>query len=134
LGWLNAPQDGRDGKSRIEDFGDSHPICKLPDADPLLVSHFRKVGPCLGVGMGVYPVTWQELKAYSELSGSNLTAWEAEQIIMMSSRYCNYLQIGKKPTPPPYEREFTAEDIRQQNESISKILEAEEKQFNKLKA
>jgi len=133
LGWLNAPQDGRDNKSRIEDFGDSHPICKLPEADPLLVSHFRKVGPCMGSGMGAFSVTWQELKAYSDMSASNLTAWEADQVIMMSKLYCSYLQIGKKPTPPPYQREFTEEDYQNQNDAINKMLEAEEKAFQKLK-
>jgi len=134
LGWLNAPQDGRDNKSRYDDFGDSHPICKLPEADPLLVSHFRKVGPCMGQGMGAFPVTWQELKAYSDMSGSNLTAWEADQVMMMSQLYCSYLNIGKKPCKPPYEREFDDEDIQNMNESIGKILEAEEKVFKKLKA
>ena|GEM_PF-1728392 len=134
MGWLNAPQDGRDGKSRIEDFGASHPICKLPDADPLLVSHFRKVGPCLGVGMGTYPVTWQELESYSRLSHSNLTAWESEQIINMSSQYCAFLHVGKKPSQPPYSREFDSEDVRNMNESIDKILAAEEKAFADLKS
>jgi hypothetical protein len=134
LGWLNAPQDNRENKSRIQDFGSEHPICKLPEADPLLVSHFRKVGPCMGVGMGAYAVTWQELKAYSEMSCSSLTAWESDQVMMMSQLYCNYLNIGKKPSEPPYQREFTDEDIAAQNASIDKMLAEEEKAFTTLKA
>lgn len=132
MGWLNAPQDGRDNKSRIQDFGDTHPICKLPEADPLLVSHFRKVGPCMGTGMGAFALTWQELKAYSEMSKSNLTAWEADQIMMMSQLYCNYLSIGKKPSLPPYEREFNEEDLKNQNEAVNKMLAEEEKAFQAL--
>ena len=84
--------------------------------------------------MGIFAVTWQELKAYSEMSGSDLTAWEADQVIMMSQQYCSYLQLAKKPIEPPYQRDFDDEDIRNQNESISKMLAEEEKQFNKLKA
>ncbi len=133
LGWLNAPQESRDNVSRAEDFGDGHPICKLPDADQLIVSHFRKVGPCIGFGMGAVAVTWQELKAYSELSKSSLTAWEAEQVIMMSQLYCSYLQKGKKPCEPPYQREFDEDDIAAQNESISRLLAKEEQAFNALK-
>ena len=133
MGWLNAPQDGRDNKSRFDDFGDNHPICKLPESDPILISHFRRVGPCLGVGMGAFAVTNQELIAYSIGTKSNLTGWEFDQIIMMSQLYCNYLQIGKKPCKPPYEREFDDEDIAAQNESINKMLALEEKAFKALK-
>jgi len=88
----------------------------------------------MGSGMGAFSVTWQELKSYSDMSASSLTAWEADQVIMMSKLYCSYLQIGKKPTPPPYNREFDDEDIRKQNESIGKMLAAEEAAFEKLKA
>ena len=133
LGWLNAPQDARDNKSRIEDFGKEHPICKLPDADWLVTEHFREVGPCLGVGMGAYAVTWQEIQSYSEMSCSSLTAWESRQIRMMSKLYCNYLIIGKKPCEPPYQREFDEDDIKAQNDSINKILEEEERRFTALK-
>ena len=84
--------------------------------------------------MGTYPVTWQELESYSRLSRSNLTAWESEQIINMSSQYCNYLNIGKKPSEPPYQREFTDVDIADQNASIDKMLAEEEKAFATLKA
>jgi len=83
--------------------------------------------------MGTFAVTWQELKAYSDMSHSSLTAWEADQIIMMSQQYCHYLIKGKKPSKPPYERQFNEEDIKAQNESINKILAEEEKQFSALK-
>jgi len=83
--------------------------------------------------MGAFAVTSQELLAYSIGTKANLTGWEFEQVIMMSKLYCNYLNIGKKPTPPPYEREFNDEDIAAQNESINKMLAAEEKAFKALK-
>ena len=84
--------------------------------------------------MGTYPVTWQELESYSRLSCSNLTAWESEQIINMSSQYCSFLNIGKKPSEPPYQREFDSNDIAAQNASIDKMLAEEEKAFTTLKA
>ena len=86
----------------------------------------------MGVGMGQFAVTWQELDAYSRRSCSELTAWESDQIMMMSQQYCAYLHISKKPTPPPYQREFDDDDIAAQNAAINKILAAEEKAFKSL--
>jgi hypothetical protein len=88
----------------------------------------------MGVGMGAYAVTWQELDAYANRSCPDLTIWEGDQIMMMSQLYCNYLNIGKKPSEPPYQREFTDEDIAAQNASIDKMLAEEEKAFTTLKA
>lgn len=84
--------------------------------------------------MGASSITWVELDAYSRLSCSNLTAWEAEQIINMSSQYCSYLIKGKKPCEPPYQREFDADDIKAQNAAFDKMLAAEEKAMQHLKA
>ena len=86
----------------------------------------------MGAGMGAFAVTWQELKSYSEMSQSSITAWEADQIMMMSQLYCNYLNIGKKPSLPPYQREFDEEDIKNQNEAVNNMLAEEEKAFKKL--
>ncbi len=133
MGWLNAPQDDREGKSRVEDFGIEHPICKLPETDTLLVMHFRKAGPFLNVGNGPYAVTWQEIESYSRMQNISLTEWESDQISAMSQLYCSYLNIGKKPCKPPYEREFDESDRRALNKSFDDIFEKENAALAKLK-
>ena len=132
LGWLNASQDDRKNISRAEEFGDKHPICKLPDADPLIVSVFRNVGPCLGTGMGAFSITWQELDSYSRLSQAELTAWESEQVITMSKLYCSYLNVGKKASRAPYEREYTEEEIQDSKDAMTRVLKSENDAFDKL--
>ena len=96
LGWLHATPEKADC-SRAESLGVDNDACAIPDCDNFLVSCFHSVGRCLSGGMAVTAITWQELKAFSELSDSNLTAWESEQIINMSKQYCSWLTIGKDP-------------------------------------
>lgn len=120
--------------SRAEEFGDEHPICKLPDADERVVGCFREVGPFLNVGSGPYPLTWQEINAYSDGYCIGLTAWEKGCISTMSRLYCSYLNIGKEPSEPPYQRDFDEDDMIALNKSINKILAKEEQAFGALEA
>ena len=133
MGWLYAPQDDRGGKSRVDDYGLKHPICKLPEVDETILKHFRSVGPAMSVGMGLFPVTNSELDAYKRNVAPWMSIWECEQVLVMSQQYCQYINIGKKACKPPYEREYDEEDIRNQNEALDKLLAAEEKAFTALK-
>ena len=83
--------------------------------------------------MGAFSITWQELDAYSRLSQTELTAWESEQVITMSKLYCSYLNVGKKSSRVPYEREYTEEEIQDSKDAMTRVLKSENDRFNKLK-
>lgn len=63
--------------------------------------------------MGKTPLNWAEIKAYSDLSGIELSGWEARNVIMMSRGYCsmNYIATEERPAKPPWEPELTEHDI-----------------------
>jgi hypothetical protein len=101
LGWLHAvPKADKPKKddiaiSRIQDLGVENIACTMPEADSLIVSYFHKLGFNLNVGMGSYPVTWSELKSFSDSLASSLDEWESDQLIMMSREYCAWNNKGK---------------------------------------
>ena len=63
--------------------------------------------------MGRTPITWQELKAYSDLSKVELTSWESERVISMSRAYCSMIvEAGdNRAMKAPYMPELTDEEI-----------------------
>lgn len=61
-------------------------------------------------GMGVAPITWQELDAYNRMACSNLSSWEAEQVIEMSREYCRWLGKGSEQSDMPDEVPFVLEN------------------------
>lgn len=50
--------------------------------------------------MGMAPLTWLDVKAYSDITGSNLTAWEADNVITMSRQYCVWHRKGEEQGCP----------------------------------
>lgn len=46
---------------------------------------------------GLHPLTWSEIDAFSRLSGSELDAWEAQQIRLCSVAYVTGYRKGQQP-------------------------------------
>ena len=63
--------------------------------------------------MGRVAITWQELKAYSDLSRVDLTSWESSQVISMSRAYCSMIhEAGEhRAMKAPFTPKLTDEDI-----------------------
>lgn len=85
----------------------------MPIPDVLIVEAFFDCGMSQQTGMGELPISWQEIKSYSDASGINLTSWEARMVRLMSKEYLSFKSESEKyqTLSAPYEPELTEEDL-----------------------
>ena len=76
--------------SRSEQFPKDDPMLTMPECDNLVLQAFIDCGIYTSNGMGVSALTWQEIQAYSEISGVNLTHWESRMVHLMSKEYVTF--------------------------------------------
>ena len=108
-------------ESRGKTFAPDDPRLKLPDHEKggYLLDVFSELG---FARQGPEPVNYQEIKAYCELTDTELTPWEVETVRMLSDAYVVQLLRSKESNAPaPYdERSLT--DMRRQTDSQFKRL------------
>ena len=59
----------------------------------------QELGWCMSSGTGLIPITFSELKAYEDITGTRISPWEARMIRDMSEAYC----IGTQDTKAPFQ-------------------------------
>lgn len=96
----------------------------MPNADPYLVGCFHSLGLYLNTGMGMAPLSWQEIDAYSRVSFVNLSGWEAVQLINMSRQYCSWYNKGKKVDCVSPWNDNSEAAIQANRERISKSMKS----------
>ena len=68
-----------------------------------LLAHWFDLGLTATSGMGLCPLSFQEINAFAKCNGVNLLAWESVTLRRMSAEYVMQLGAGEKPEcPPPY--------------------------------
>jgi len=83
-------------KQRIETIDRESLV--LPDiAMPHMIELLQSVGFCSAGFNGAQQITWQELRAWQEATGSSLTPWESETIYRLSGAYASMLHQAKDP-------------------------------------
>lgn len=114
-----------DRLSRADLYGrDSPTATKMPDCDEVVKQAFLNCGCGLSGGMGLTPLTWCEIKAYSDLSRTNLSAWESDQVMMMSRTYCSFINKAKSETcVQPYWPDYNEQELVDYHKSISRLTE-----------
>lgn len=71
----------------------------MPDAPALLVGWLNELGWCLSSGMGICPLTAQEIRAWAAGSCRRVGPWEFTA--MLEASRCYVHEYGEdKPTPP----------------------------------
>jgi hypothetical protein len=65
-----------------------------------LVEWLYQVGPVTSAGMGMQPVSWQELNSWNQACGHDCTPWELEQIRMLSMAYLDQFTKAEEPSCP----------------------------------
>jgi len=118
LAWLHsAPKKHKNDdspQSRVDLLDDDSPAKSLPETDDYLTQCFQLSGMFMSNGMGIAPLSWSELKAFTDLSGYALTGWESEQIIAMSRAFCSMNAKAQKiGCPAPYLNGIDSEDAVQ---------------------
>lgn len=93
---------------------------------PHLLDWLMEVGPCEFTQSGIKPVSFQEIKAWSDVSGLVLVENEPQIIKQMSGEYCGmYIKGRDRNCPPPYIPENT-------DDAIAKIRAHTSDQMRKL--
>lgn len=68
-----------------------------------LLSHWFELGLTATSGMGLCPLSFQEINAFAQCNGVELLAWESVTLRRMSAEYVMQLSASEKPEcPPPY--------------------------------
>lgn len=79
----------------------------LPEIDPAydyMKRLFFLSGQAISTGMGLCPLSWQELRAFRLENKLDITAWEIELIKKMSDAYCAEYSRASEPTrQAPYQ-------------------------------
>lgn len=97
-----------------------------------MFGYLLELGPMRDGGMGNIAVTWQELKAWSDVTKASLDAWQAKTLKRLSDEYVYQFNVSIDPNcPAPYQN-FTASEIPQEtHETVDQKLRSI---FAKMKA
>lgn len=74
----------------------------LPPLDTCgyLLAILFELGPASSNGMGLSPISWEELRAYQWQLGIQLTPWEARTIVQVSKDYISESRRAEKADCP----------------------------------
>lgn len=116
MGWLHSRpkfHDKEESKTRLERLQDGDPLLDMPEADSFLLSVWFDLGKCLSGGYGLTPLTYQEIKAYSD-SVIKLTPFECKTLIAMSRIYVSEQSAATSDIhrKAPHEGEASLESMR----------------------
>jgi hypothetical protein len=97
---LNTVPEKSD-QTRFEQYQEEGKVIAWPELRcSYLADILFEIGPCLHGGMGLSPLTWQEINAWQETSGIRLAMWEATAIRRASKEYARQVSISDKPDCP----------------------------------
>lgn len=89
--------------SRGEEFRARGKPVEYPELSlPYLADYLLDVSPTRQGGMGLLPLSWQELQAWSHMTCTELSYWEAQALIEASGQYVSALYQSEKPDCPPF--------------------------------
>lgn len=107
LAWLHAVPEGSK-TSRLKSFNDKDDdsaFLQFPELDGsgYLVNLWQEAGLIMSNGMGVVPLTWQEIESWLRVTELQLTVWEKLTIREMSEAYAaESAKATDKHAAPPY--------------------------------
>ena len=94
------------------------------DGGILIVESWHLCGLAMSGDMGRIPLTWQEIKACSDLNQLELDPFEAKIIMKLSKVYCSSLIEFKENIPPPYVEDLVAYENQMKQSAIKDMLAA----------
>jgi hypothetical protein len=83
---------------------------EVPAQWAYLLELFFNSGQCIQTGMGLAPLSWQEIQAFIEVNELDLTLFERDIIKKMSEAYCAESHKATDPQRPAPYVEKKAED------------------------
>lgn len=132
MGWLHAPYKlNKDdvSKSRIKRISESNPDApelRMPDIESheYVLGLFYETGMVMNGANGAVPITWTELRNYSDQSGAVLTPWESSTVMNMSRAYCSAYHDGQTPEALPPWVDDSEESLEAMRASVAAKFKA----------
>jgi hypothetical protein len=135
MAWLNAAPEPRPAKApppkpepisrrrKIEETGGVLPLPDCPSEQ--LVKWLFEIGPVMSSGMGPMPITWSELKAWQELTGTELEPWEARTLVALSREFAGEaVAAAKIDCPAPFSTELSDSEREKVASAVSRGMRA----------
>jgi len=135
MAWLNATpkppkgtkraeQDEAPQLSRIDEMKRQKIVPSMPpNPAPHIINRLIEIGLTEAAGMGAAPLSWQTIRAWSEMTGVHLSPWEARLIRSLS---LEYLAAGHRAEsencPPPWRTEVTAQEREMEVARLRMVL------------
>lgn len=100
-----------------------------PNPMPYIIDWLMEIGPVTAGGMGSTPLAWSDIAAWQDLTGINMTAWEARTIRRLSRDFHDQLHRSKEPTcPAPYTEAAISHDaVTEQFKRMFRVMAANRK-------
>lgn len=90
-----------------------------------LVRHWNTLGRLINTGMGRTWLSWQEIHAWTQATGTELQPFEKEWLHTMSRAYVSMLHEAEDPNcQPPYLMEMKPVDRNAISEGIRRVFGA----------
>jgi hypothetical protein len=92
------------------------PYPEIPAGAEYLVALFHSAGVATQTGMGLIPLSWQEIEAFVKCTQASVTPWELRVIRKMSEAYCaEYARASDRLRKAPYQAviEIPTEEVRE---------------------
>ena len=105
--WLHSkyPKQKESRLSSILTNNPESPLLIMPDIPFLtyLIEDLIEIGTSMSGGMGVTPLTWSEIKAWSDLTDNRLASWESTIIMRLSQIFVSsYNKFDDKDFETPF--------------------------------
>lgn len=126
MGWLHSRpkihNKDDNPQSRIEQLTEGDPLLDLPDTDQFIIGCWHELGLCVSGGYGFTPLSFTEIKAYSD-SVVELSPFDVSIIAKMSRIYVSEQALATKDVarPAPHEGAANVDLIRQ---NVAKAFKA----------
>jgi hypothetical protein len=97
-------KDNDDDKNRwyLYDVAGKEPPFPKIDGAEYLLHHLKQIGLSHSNGMGMSPVSYQEILAYCSLNGLEFTPNEVNTMKDMSVQYCRFVSDKNPSTKSPF--------------------------------
>ena len=88
-----------------------------------LIGYLSEMGEAQSSGVGMAAISWQEIRAWTELMGVTLTSGESKAVRMLSAAYvAEYYRADGKDCASPCAKEVSPETLNNKIKSLFAML------------
>jgi len=94
-----------------------------PNPMPHLVQRLIEIGLTEPAGMGMAPISWQTLAAWSTMTGVTLSPWEARLLRNLSTAYlAEFNAAGEEGRPAPFRTKVAQREAEAEEAGLRALL------------